>query len=421
MEGRSESDGNFSMEGKGEIDGEIDGEEFIAIPSETKLDPNKLRCWSCLLNLDMLASVSFVAYTHPLLHFVVCRPCNARSEAIEHAVMDAKESKTPNIIYACSWCGLNDNEFELNDGILVECDNATCQRKFCTQCLTVSLGGDTDAYNHVMGIIQDLSNENWLCPGCEPSKFLGELKEAGAQQTSLGATVNDHDHEGQISHDEKLQGLLEQLHVAEVANREALSMLESTAIKDEKARLERLGEGVDATQKGLQAYIRHWDDQNSRAQDLASQLHVEIDVMDPDAVIGYYRTYWEGGLGEGDEDPDYKIHADRELGELGYSVHISSHSNQFVAHDSFFATVSLDERDEREGLPKHLFKGAGGYHPKNPDVLKLEPEDLNTTHLGEIEDVNTTDGALQVMEENKHKDSSTGWRITPTTDIDIEM
>ena len=82
--------------------------------------------------------------------------------------------------------------------------------------------------------------------------------------------------------------------------------------------------------------------------------------------------------------------------------------------------MSLDERDEREGFPKHVFKGARGYHPKNPDVMTLEPEDLNTAHLSEIEDVNTTEGALQVMKENMHKDSSTGWRITPTNKIDIE-
>ena len=57
-------------------------------------------------------------------------------------------------------------------------------------------------------------------------------------------------------------------------------------------------------------------------------------------------------------------------------------------------------------------------------MLKLEPEDLNKACLDEIEDVNTTEGAIQQMQSNansKEKDKNSWRSKTGTTDLDIEM
>lgn len=47
--------------------------------------------------------------------------------------------------------------------------------------------------------------------------------------------------------------------------------------------------------------------------------------------------------------------------------------------------------------------GASGYHNRDPRVLTLLPETLNDICLGEIEDVNTHEGAIRVMEEIARK------------------
>ncbi|EED89286.1 hypothetical protein THAPSDRAFT_263996, partial [Thalassiosira pseudonana CCMP1335] len=65
-----------------------------------------------------------------------------------------------------------------------------------------------------------------------------------------------------------------------------------------------------------------------------------------------------------------------------------------------------------------------GYKATNPNVYKLEPEDLNASCLNEIEDINTIEGAISQMKMNLklHKDSINQWGSkTGTTEGDIEM
>lgn len=79
-----------------------------------------------------------------------------------------------------------------------------------------------------------------------------------------------------------------------------------------------------------------------------------------------------------------------------------------------------ERRDAREGFSKGEFRGASGYKPKDPRVLKLEPEDLNDQCLNEIEDVNTLEGAVTQMQSNVNERNP--WRSkTGTTELDIEM
>ncbi len=74
----------------------------------------------------------------------------------------------------------------------------------------------------------------------------------------------------------------------------------------------------------------------------------------------------------------------------------------------------------REGFSKGEFRGASSYKPKDPRVLKLEPEDLNDQCLNEIKDVNTLEGTILQMQLNTN--GRNPWSSkTGTTELDIEM
>lgn len=79
-----------------------------------------------------------------------------------------------------------------------------------------------------------------------------------------------------------------------------------------------------------------------------------------------------------------------------------------------------ERRDETEGFSKGEFRGASGYKPKDPRVLKLEPEDLNEQCLNEIEDVNTLEGAISQMQ-SKAKERNSFRSKMGTTALDVEM
>ena len=100
------------------------------------------------------------------------------------------------------------------------------------------------------------------------------------------------------------------------------------------------------------------------------------------------------------------------------SILISHDLNPFYGFN-----LTTDKWDEDHGYNKGEFRGASGYKPQDPRVLKLEPEDLNKACLDEIEDVNTMEGAIEQMQSNARKDmSNNAFRSnTGTTDMDIEM
>lgn len=64
-----------------------------------------------------------------------------------------------------------------------------------------------------------------------------------------------------------------------------------------------------------------------------------------------------------------------------------------------------------------------GYKAKDTRIYKLEPEDLTPTSLKEIEDINTTQGAISQMNRLKsHEEKSNQWGSkTGITEEDIEM
>ena len=64
-----------------------------------------------------------------------------------------------------------------------------------------------------------------------------------------------------------------------------------------------------------------------------------------------------------------------------------------------------------------------GYKAQDTRIYKLEPEDLTPSNLKEIEDINTTRGAITQMSLLKtHQEKSNQWGSkTGTTEEDIEM
>ena len=98
-----------------------------------------------------------------------------------------------------------------------------------------------------------------------------------------------------------------------------------------------------------------------------------------------------------------------------------SHSlNPSISFPVLVLTQS-ERRDAQEGFSKGEFRGASGYKPQDPRVLKLEPEDLNARCLNEIEDVNTMEGAIKQMQSNSQEQSNPWRSKTGTTELDIEM
>jgi hypothetical protein len=166
---------------------------------------------------------------------------------------------------------------------------------------------------------------------------------------------------------------------------------------------------------------------------------------------GYYRYRREredgrssdgaGGMRDRMALKDFKISADLFLGRFRFCnigtnvscallLSIPSYIPcvVFVVYDGIRTTFSIrlrhfdptERRDAREGFSKGEFRGASGYKPKDPLVLKLEPEDLNDQCLNEIVDVNTLEGAISQMQSNAN--GGNPWRSrTGTTALDIEM
>lgn len=71
----------------------------------------------------------------------------------------------------------------------------------------------------------------------------------------------------------------------------------------------------------------------------------------------------------------------------------------------------------------HSTNITSGYKAKDTRIYKLEPEDLNPTCLNEIEDINTTEGAIsQMIRLKSHQEACNQWGSkTGTTQDDIEM
>ena len=115
---------------------------------------------------------------------------------------------------------------------------------------------------------------------------------------------------------------------------------------------------------------------------------------------------------------------------LWVSVNLSSHHvlqtdshslNPSISFPVLVVTQTLERRDAQEGFSKGEFRGASGYKPRDPNVLKLEPEDLNAACLNEIEDVNTMEGAILQMQSNTNNQGNPWRSKTGTTELDIEM
>ena len=277
-----------------EDESEWEEEEVVDFPlQDGKLDPDEFRCWSCLENLRQVGLPAFQAYEHPLFQFVVCAPCNERTTVIESAALDALDLTTPAPIVACSWCGLSLTEVEVG---LVPCDNDCCQRAFCTCCLTISLGGDTTAHDHVMQKIIGV-DAHWECPGCKPTEFLKELVKKAHGITTVDSQLTPVDTpEDQTLDEEALQGLLDELHVVRQVSQEVD---------------ERLSDGLDVGEK------RKLLDRLCRLEDLQARLHDDIDARDPTLLVGYYAYLREVNRDDGSKDPEpeYKRSADAELSE----------------------------------------------------------------------------------------------------------
>jgi len=417
-----------------------DDDDIVIGKLDEKLDANAGHCWSCLVNLRhdaasaaggaaspaATANCSFLYTTHehPLLNFTVCSVCEERAEAVESDVIDmelADNSDGDNAateMNACSWCGLQDDELAENDvhdaipaSDLLLCDK--CPRAFCVRCVMLSLGGDQCAWEKVREVMR--SEEEWVCCRCEPTKFLEGLQGAYSR-ISCGSPINvdtdDENNEGEENaskDDDTIQKLVEELDYAEYSLEEATKRLDETHLERERERHESelianntpLEDLEEAIQERLESYTKKWHCHYDRFSDTIVRLQDELDCKDVGVMEAYYKCRAKERGAEDDDMvlEDCKISAD----------------------------LALERRDAKEGFSKGEFRGASGYKPKDPRVLKLEPEDLNAACLNEIEDVNTMEGAIEQMQSNADRTKemnpcmNPSWSKSGTTELDIEM
>ena len=331
--------------------------------------------------------------------------------------------------------GENDIRDDIPGSDLLLCDK--CPRAFCVRCVMLSLGGDRSAWEEVKKVVQ--SDDEWVCCKCQPTSYLEKLQSAyktiSCSSPSPGRDSDDGEKgENDSKDDDYIQKLLDELDYAEYSLEDATQMLDNSNLEKERDRIEQecmecmmkggtsLEDIEGEVEKELASYKKKWQLHFDRFADTIARLQDELS----DEVMQAFYRYRAEKKGEKPGNSmileDYKISADLALGKQILCIPNFYVISYFQLLE--FCCLSLTEkRDKEEGFNKGEFKGASGYKPKDPRVLKLEPEDLNAACLNEIEDVNTMEGAISQMQSNANaRGEMNPWRSkTGTTELDIEM
>lgn len=399
--------GNATRRMDDPVDEYDDDDPLIVGALATELDPNEGHCWSCFTKLrddDGAKRPLYPTHEHPLLGVPVCCACNERTEAVEGEVLDAVESQENFDPMACSWCGREGDELAEEYSRMVEgspyndlllCDN--CPRAFCVRCVVLSLGGNESAVQQARETIA--SEGRWECCHCKSTPFLEKVQEA-FKALSL-VSPEDSSCENVEAKDNKMAALIEQLEMAEERKQYAANRTEGPEMLARRNELEDelveestdIDELEDSIDRSLEQYRKHWKDEYTRIYDKITCIQDEMEGLEPGIIEQFYK------FREADISSRTAVDANAKLS----------------------AEEALNRRDEEDGFNRGEFRGASGYIPSDPNVLKLEPEDLDETCLGEIEDVNTLEGAVAQMQENSSKKSNPWTSKTGTTALDVEM
>ena len=270
-------------------------------------------------------------------------------------------------------------------------------RAFCVRCVVLSLGGNESAVQQARDTIA--SEGRWECCHCKSTPFLGKVRES-YKALSLVSPEDSSDISDDEAKDKKMAALIEQLEMAEEMKQYAENRTEEPQMAMRRREIEEelveeatnIDELEDCIDQRLEQYRKHWKGEYTRIYDKITCIQDEMEGIEPGIIVQFYK-FREADIGIAAVDANAKLSAEE----------------------------ALNRRDEEDGFNRGEFRGASGYIPSDPNVLKLEPEDLNESGLHEIEDVNTLEGAVAQMQENSSKKSNPWMSKTGTTALDVEM
>ena len=357
-------------------------------------------------------SACFTTHEHPLLSISTCAICHDRAEAVESQVIDVQLNNSNDgvaddnkidagimdqEVTACSWCGLEDrysfspstsdddadassspsgiigpekdivggvpgqtysstsylDNVKLGDGgtnELLLCDN--CPRGMCVKCTALSLGGHELALKAVRQQCND-EGESWKCCFCNPTKFLGMLREeyrvvCGERKSDDGMEVDDNNANGvngnvtnndddeqnnDDDEDAKVARLIDELTAAENALSTAQQMLskneidqtrheiESELLQSSSSSMGLLEDLNDAVELELGDYLQKWQREFDLCSDTVVRLQDELSEGGVVQLAQYYKFREEERKGgrseesEGESD-DYVKRAEEALSEF---------------------------------------------------------------------------------------------------------
>jgi len=358
-------------------------------------------CWTCNLPLHKTSGkignslkekvigddgsmqvVGFCVYPHPLLYVTTCSPCADRAYAIEDDLEDIVDDDI-----FCSWCA-GDAEVENDrDSDLLLCDS--CPRAFCKRCTALAHGGGDGG----LKMVQKLESDSgpWSCLHCEPpyalrcmQEFLRDniSEETVSKEGSIPELVTGSKSVSNEKFD-TVEELIRDLTNAEDKLDEAEQMLEDESIERQKSEIrkevmEHLSKayqhidesavlGDQIVEDDLATFVRQWKDHHARCADIIGTTQ---DLLE-DKGVNLSKFY-------------------EERSTLNHKKSVPNNSKEL-------ADAELDERDKKDGILKGFDRLGYGWAGEKSNYRDLE--DLTTSELNEVEEINTTDDTVAKLKE----------------------
>ena len=355
------------------------------------------KCHSC----DIILLPPYSIHAHPSLAISVCAECSHNAYATESDVREMKENlkakkkqsttinvdDNTNVDDCCLCCGEcdvqcdNEQDEELQTKIFL-CDY--CPRSFCGRCILICVDGNMETLRNL-----DRSNGKWGCSVCSINLDANETIIPGLlrmQKEFQHFSSSDTDRDENISPDNKAEKLIAELDELESKIEEALEMLEKHNLNIQREKIVREikeelydinDDGVsieEEIEREMELYEQKWKAHHTRLVEALPPLQEALEEAGV-SLLAFYNT-----RNNVSTDPD--------------------------KHTRRAADKEIDARSAAMGFSKLAFRGASGYKSLNPKVYSLDLDDV-PPELLKIEDINTTEDALDMMKKARRAPGAT--------------
>jgi SNF2 family DNA or RNA helicase len=295
----------------------------------------------------------------------------------------------------CSWCS---NALEQSDNLIM-CDE--CPRVFCDDCVIRAHGNGIAGESIVNKLLED--DGTWACIYCIPTKMLDAMRAFLKLDSENGSVSSQIIDEGadkittSQDKDEKLAELFEELSALEEELNETSSMLEYDGLK--KKLLELKQKRPQHLEADIESELNRWTqetrDRHHRCSDAIGII--QDDLGKYNAYISPFFQYASCLLTSLHSIvTDYAginlmaFYKDREQNN-------GTMLEETVDVRKIAADEELDKRDMNLGLAKGADRGASGWSGRETNYREVD--ELTSSELNEIEDINTTEKALKQLEQ----------------------